>query len=86
MATHYGFGAAGGPVVALLAGRGADPARPSLTVAAAMELGADQGVKRGPRLMAPTWLFPWQAQAWGVAAHVVYGLALGLLLTAGRKR
>ena len=33
---------------------------------------------------APSWRFPVIANAWDVAAHVVYGTALGLLLAAGK--
>ena len=85
-ATHYAFGAAGGPLAAFLTGRGASPVGAGLTVAAAMELGADQGMNTVLGLTAPTWAFPLVTQVRGLVAHLVYGLALGLLLAAGGKR
>jgi hypothetical protein len=86
MAAHYAFGAAGGPAAAVLAGRGAGPARAGLTVAAAMELGADQGTNTLLGLTPPSWRFPVITQVRAFVAHLVYGLCLGLLLVAGRDR
>ena len=37
-------------------------------------------------LTAPTWRFPLVTQVRALVAHLAYGLALGLLLAAGRKR
>jgi hypothetical protein len=84
--THYAFGAAGGPVAALLTNRGASPVGAGLAVAAAMELGADQGMNTVLGLTAPTWRFPLVTQVRALVAHLAYGLALGLLVAAGRKR
>ena len=55
-----------------------------LTVAAAMELGADQGANTLLGLTAPTWRFPLVTRLRALVAHLVYGLCLGLLLAAGR--
>lgn len=84
---HYAFGAGGGPA-AILARRGVDPLLAGLAVAGAMELGADQapGRQRPPGLTAPLSEFPLVAHVRGVAGHVVYGLALGLMLAAGGDR
>jgi len=37
-------------------------------------------------LTAPTWHFPLLTQVRALVAHLVYGLALGLLLATGRER
>jgi len=84
--THYAFGAAGGPVAALLTNRGVSPVGAGLAVAAATELGADQGMNTVLGLTAPTWHFPLLTQVRALVAHLVYGLALGLLLATGRER
>ncbi len=84
-AVHYAFGAVGGTTAVLLADRTESPLKAGLTVATAMELGVDQGANTVLRLTAPSWRFPLVTQARAVAAHLVYGVALGLLLAGGRK-
>ena len=81
--SHYVFGAAGGPAALVLRRLGADPLQAGLGVASAMELFVDQGMNTALGLTAPPRAWPWQAHARGVGAHAVYGVALGLLLTAG---
>jgi hypothetical protein len=44
---------------------------------------ADQVANTALGLTAPSWRFPVFPNVRGVAAHVVYGMALGLLLVAG---
>ncbi len=83
MLSHYGFGAAGGPAALLLTSLGLSPLRAGLTVASAMEVLVDEGMNTVLGLTAPPRDWPWQAHARGVAAHAVYGAALGLLLAAG---
>lgn len=85
MIAHYGFGAAGGPSAQLLARR-VDPVKAGLAVATGMELVVDQGANTVLGLTAPTWEFPAVTQVRAVAAHAVYGIALGLLLAAGSSR
>ncbi len=83
MLAHYAFGAAGGPAAQLLILRGADPVRAGLSVATAMEILVDQLANTALGLTAPTWQFPAVANVRAVAAHAVYGVSLGLLLSAG---
>lgn len=85
MAVHYLFGGFGGPAAVLLSERGLGPVKAGLAVGAAMEVGADQGMNTVLGLTAPTWRFPLVTQARAIAAHAVYGTALGLLLSAGRR-
>ncbi|MCA1703341.1 MAG: DUF1440 domain-containing protein [Actinobacteria bacterium] len=83
MLSHYAFGAAGGPAAVLLTRLGLSPLRAGLAVAIAMEVVVDEGMNTVFGLTAPPREWPWQAHARGVAAHAVYGAALGLLLAAG---
>jgi hypothetical protein len=83
MVAHYAFGAAGGPAAQALMTVGATPMKAAMTVAAGMELLVDQGANTALGLTAPSWEFPAVANVRAVAAHVAYGLALGLMLTAG---
>lgn len=83
--SHYGFGAAGGPAAQLLRALGRSPLRASLGVGTAMEVIVDRGMNTALGLTAPPRAWPWQAHARGVAAHAVYGAALGLLLGAGER-
>ena len=62
----------------------AGPLRAGAIVAAAMELGADQGANTLLGLTAPTWRLPLVTQLRAFVAHLVYGVSLGLLLAAGR--
>lgn len=48
-----------------------------------MSLVVDEGANTALGLTAPPHEWPWQAHARGLAAHLVYGTALGLLLAAG---
>lgn len=77
------FGAAGGPAALLLTRLGTSPLRAGLAVATAMEVLVDEGMNTLLGLTAPPREWPWQARVRGVAAHIVYGVALGLLLAAG---
>lgn len=73
----------GGPVTAALMKHGIGPIRAGLVTATAMELGADQGMNTARKLTASPGDFPLVTHARAVAAHAVYGLALGLTLAAG---
>jgi hypothetical protein len=84
MVLHYSFGASGGPAAQLLVRRGKHPIRAALIVASAMEITVDQAANTVLGLTAPTWRFPLITQARAIAAHGAYGLALGLMLDAGR--
>ncbi len=81
--SHYAFGAAGGPAALLLTRLPTSPLRAGLAVATAMEVFVDEGMNTVLGLTAPPQEWPWQAHARGVAAHAVYGAALGLLLATG---
>ena len=83
MVAHYAFGAAGGPAALLLRHAGADPLKAGLAVAIGMTVAIDEGFNTALGLTAPPQAWPWQAHARGLAAHLVYGAALGLLLAAG---
>ncbi len=84
MLTHYGFGAAGGPAALLLTASGIGPLKASLSVATAMEVFVDQGMNTALRLTPHRpGNGPGRRTHVGVAAHAIYGAALGLLLAAG---
>lgn len=83
MLVHYAFGASGGPAAKVLMARGLSPVQAGLGVAAAMSVVVDEGLNTVLGLTPPPQAFPWQAHARGGAAHAVYGLALGLMLSAG---
>jgi hypothetical protein len=86
MAAHYGFGAAGGPAALALSATGRDRLRAALLVAAAMELAVDQAANTALGLTAPSWRFPAVTHVRAMAAHAVYGLALGLMLSTGEQK
>lgn len=50
-----------------------------------LEAIVDQGMNTALGLTAPPRAWPWQAHARGMAAHAVYGAALGLLLGSGER-
>jgi hypothetical protein len=83
--THYAFGAAGGPTAKLLTARGIPPLTAGLAVATGMSVFADEGLNTLLGLTPPPKAFPWQAHARGFAAHAVYGIILGLMLSAGAE-
>lgn len=83
--THYAFGAAGGPTAKLLTARGIPPLKAGLAVATGMSVFADEGLNTLLGLTPPPKAFPWQAHARGCAAHAVYGIVLGLMLSAGAE-
>lgn len=85
MATHYAFGAGGGPVAVALTSAGMAPLRAGLAVGAAMETVADQALNTALGLTPPPQAFPAVTHLRAVGAHVAYGLALGLMLEAGRQ-
>lgn len=85
MVAHYAFGAGGGPAAQALMALGMSPMKAGMTVAGTMEVAVDQGANTVLGLTAPSWEFPAIANVRGVVAHVVYGLALGLLLTSGES-
>lgn len=82
MIAHYAFGAGGGPAALALRRLGVSPIAAGLAVAGAMELAVDQGMNYLLDLTAPPATWPWQAHARGVAAHLAYGTAVGLMLAA----
>jgi hypothetical protein len=82
-AVHYLFGAAGGPAARLLLGPGVAPLKAGLAAAGAMSIAVDEALNTVLGLTPPPGAFPWRAHARGAAAHAVYGLALGLMLSAG---
>jgi hypothetical protein len=86
MATHYAFGASGGPVAQVLRALGASPLKAGLIVATGMEIFVDQTANTVLGLTAPSWKFPAGTHVRAVAAHVVYGTALGLMLAAGDSK
>jgi hypothetical protein len=83
--THYAFGAADGPTAKLLTARGIPPLTAGLAVATGMSVFADEGLNTLLGLTPPPKAFPWQAHARGFAAHAVYGIILGLMLSAGAE-
>jgi hypothetical protein len=83
--THYAFGAAGGPAAKLLTARGIPALTASVAVAAGMSVFADEGLNTLLGLTPPPKAFPWQAHTRGFAAHAVYGIVLGLMLSAGAE-
>jgi hypothetical protein len=82
VAAHYAFGAAGGLIARLVAGRAIAPLTAGLAVAGGMSVLVDEGLNAALGLTPPPAAFPWQAHARGAAAHAVYGVALGLMLSA----
>jgi hypothetical protein len=86
MAAHYAFGAAGGPAARALIAADQTPLRAALLVAAGMEIVVDQVANTALALTAPSWKFPAVTHLRAVAAHAVYGVALGLMLDAGATK
>jgi len=84
-ASHYIFGGAGGPAAQLLAVSRRSPLKAGLGVGTALETIVDHGMNTALGLTAPPRAWPWQAHARGMAAHAVYGAALGLLLGSGER-
>jgi hypothetical protein len=89
---HYGFGAAGGPVAAILARTTPiGPVGAGLAVGTAMFVFVDEGANYVLGLTSPTPEWPAVTHVRpALAAHLMYGLALGLFLdlrgrVAGRR-
>jgi len=82
---HYGFGASGGPLAAALsaAGMGAVPA--GIAVGAGMWVLVDEGANAVLGLTQPATEFPLVTHVRALAAHLVYGLAVGALLGTARR-
>ncbi|MGH2655495.1 MAG: hypothetical protein ACRDIZ_02135 [Actinomycetota bacterium] len=78
---YYGFGAAGGPVAAALARTTPiGPLRAGLVVGTAMFVFVDEGANYVLGLTPPAPEWPLVTHLRALAAHLVYGLALGAIL------
>jgi hypothetical protein len=78
---HYGFGAAGGPVATVLARTTRmGPLAAGLAVGTAMFVLVDEGANYVLGLTPPAPVWPLVTHLRALAAHLVYGLALGSLL------
>jgi hypothetical protein len=85
---HYAFGAAGGALTIALRRRGWGPLRAGVAVGLGMWVVADEGANPVLDLTPPATEFPLVTHLRALAAHVVYGLAVGgfVALAAGRSR
>jgi hypothetical protein len=83
MTLHYAFGASGGPVGVLSQRQGLGPLAAGLAVGTAMWVLVDEGANAVLGLTPPATEWPLVTHTRAVAAHLVYGVALGALLMAG---
>lgn len=82
-ATHYVFGAAGGPATVALREAGMDPIKAGLVVGVGMWVFVDEGFNVVAGLTAGPRQFAVVTHARAALAHVAYGLTAGLMLAAG---
>lgn len=85
MWVHYAFGAAGGPAAAWLMRRGLAGVPAGVAVGIGMWVAADEGANAVLGLTPPATEFPFVTHARALAAHLVYGFALGALLGTARR-
>lgn len=83
MAVHYAFGASGGPAAAMIQRRGMAPLAAGLAVGTGMWVVVDEGANAVLGLTPPAPEWPLVTHVRALAAHLVYGVALGALLAAG---
>ncbi len=85
MWVHYAFGASGGPAAATLVRLGLDPLPAGLAVGIAMWVFVDEGANAVLGLTPAAPEFPLVTHARALAAHLVYGAVVGLLVAAGER-
>lgn len=83
MAVHYAFGAGGGPAAALLQCQGVGPLAAGLAIGTGMWVVFDEGANAVLGLTPPAPEWPLVTHGRALAAHLVYGVALGGLLVVG---
>lgn len=84
MAVHYAFGASGGPAAAIIRRRDVGPLAAGLSVGAGMWVVVDEGANAVLGLTPPAPEWPLVTHIRALAAHLVYGVALGGLLAVGQ--
>lgn len=85
MGVHYLFGASGGPAAAALMRLGLGPLPAGLAVGTGMWIAVDEGANAALGLTPPAIEFPLVTHARALAAHLIYGIAVGALVGAGRR-
>lgn len=85
MWAHYGFGTSGGPAAALLMRHGLGAVPAGVAVGVGMWVAVDEGANAVLGLTPPATEFPLVTHARALAAHLVYGLAVGALLGTARR-